>query len=139
MTKFIQCVVCGATVERKSPLHKYCSGCARKMYTKHTAESHKRIYDKHKAELTKHTVTPAKSRNGQGGLEGKSLGDVALEASAVGLSYGKFMEACASGKLSAVLAAAGMSEAEAHTRIRKAYAERESRRKNKKKKKKGDR
>lgn len=66
----------------------------------------------------------APKRKGMFDLTGKELGDVALEARSLGMSYGEYVTAATTGTISARLAVRGISPAQAKKKIEKGYSER---------------
>lgn len=101
--KTIICADCGKEVERRHPRQKYCPECA-------AGKKPESLRSQPSGDIYK-----------------KSLSDIALEARALGLSYGEYVSAVNSGKLKQILIARGITGAKANSLIRKAYAEKEKR------------
>lgn len=110
MSTFLICKECGIEVPRKSNRQKYCEACAAKK---------KKCPSKY---VPKEGATYG---NGYGtwDLRGKSLSEIALEARALGMSYGEYVNACNSGSMKAILLQRGISVQTAKALIRKAKAE----------------
>lgn len=124
--EFLYCKDCGIEVPRKSPNQVYCPDCAAK-YKSHS------VREKKPPSIFKHTAKPEYGNGeGQWNLRGKSLTDIALEAKALGMSYGEYVNACSSGKMENILAARGLCTITARNMIRKAKIENEKRKKEKK-------
>ena len=110
MRTFLICKECGIEVPRKANSQRYCEACA-------TEKKRKKYISKYVPK------EGAKYGHGQGGwtLKGKSLSEIALEARALGMSYGEYVNACSAGKMSDILRARGISPQKAQGLIRKAY------------------
>lgn len=110
MSTFLICKECGIEVPRKANSQRYCEACA-------TEKKRKKYISKYVPK------EGAKYGHGQGGwtLKGKSLSEIALEARALGMSYGEYVNACSAGKMSDILRARGISPQKAQGLIRKAY------------------
>lgn len=108
------CKECGAEVVRNSIAQKYCRECASK----------KRYQSKPKKKTAENVEAPERIRRSYWDLSGKSMEDIALEARALGMSYGKYAAACANCSIINEIISAGMTVEGAKKKIKKAYAER---------------
>lgn len=115
-TKTIKCLGCGCEIVA-APNRKYCPDCAHERIKQQIRQSHKRAAQRDKekiaAEKTKST------RDKLFALEGKSLSEVALEAKALGMTYGQYANACSVGTITKLLAADGISRDKARRMIQK--------------------
>lgn len=116
MSKFFFCKECGIEVPRKANSQRYCEACAAE---KKRQQQRKKYVSKY---VPKEGATYG---NGHGtwDLRGKSLSEIALEARALGMSYGEYVNACNSGSMKAILLQRGISVQTARALIRKAKAE----------------
>lgn len=113
MSEFFICKECGKETPRKANSQRYCADCAAE---KKRQQAKKRYVSKYVPREA------AKYGNGSGtwGLSGKSLGEISLEARALGMSYGEYVNACNTGAITKTLLSRGISPQTAKALIRKA-------------------
>lgn len=127
----ICCAVCGKSVIRSRTNQRYCSAaCSKEAKRAQTRANNRRERELLKSERDEMKIkvpvleAPPPRRRGMFDLTGKELGDVALEARSLGMSYGEYVTASTAGTISARLAERGISLAQAKKKIEKGYSER---------------
>lgn len=128
--KYIQCAICGATVRKKTGNQKLCAAPeCQAAYAKQRRRARSKIYNRYiyaerrKPELEpkRRTATRRNASKELFNLDGKSISAVALEAKALGMSYGKYCEACFTGAIEQKLAMVGISRERAQSMIAAEY------------------
>lgn len=134
-TKTIKCSCCGQEIVA-APNRKYCPYCAHERIKQQRKQGHERAVQRKKekaaAEKTKNT------RDKLFALEGKSLSEVALEAKALGMTYGQYVNACSVGTITKMLEADGISRDKARRMIQKERENAKSLRKKKAERRQND-
>lgn len=108
-----RCAVCGAPI--KPPVQRqYCADCLKALQRERNRERYRGANKKPRAEIPAY-VRPRRTGR-MFDCSGKDLAEVALEARALGMTYGQFTSACAAGTIERKLAMQGISR-EAATRL----------------------
>lgn len=114
--KTIKCLVCGCEIVA-APNRKYCPECAEERIKKQRKLGRERA-----AQRRRESAAAEKTKNARDKLftlEGKSLSEVALEAKALGMTYGQYVNACSVGTIIKLLEADGISRDKARRLIKK--------------------
>ena len=114
-TKTIKCLGCGCEIVA-APNRKYCSDCAKARQREAVKRARAKASSHSVKEYGKEQIT---KRDKLFALEGKSLSEVALEAKALGMTYGQYVSACSVGTITKLLEADGISRDKARRLIKK--------------------
>lgn len=105
------CVECGKMAARNSSNQKYCRGCAaKKRYIQRPSRK-------------KPVASETDVGRSAWDLTGKTLSELALEARAIGMTYGKYISACSTGTITEQLINMGLTPEEAKYKIKMAHDE----------------
>ena len=108
-----RCAACGAPINPPAQ-RQYCAGCLKALQRERNRERYRGANKKPRAEITTY-VRPRRTGR-MFDCSGKDLAGVALEARALGMTYGQFTSACAAGTIERKLAMQGISR-EVATRL----------------------
>lgn len=133
-TKTIKCLGCGCEIVA-APNRKYCSDCAKARQQEAVRRARAKASSLRGKERGKEQIT---KRDKLFALEGKSLSEVALEAKALGMTYGQYVSACSVGTITKMLEADGISRDKARRMIQKERENAKSLRKKKAERRQND-
>lgn len=134
--KTVTCAICGTTVERKNSKQILCGSPACRKENERRWKQRVAAADRADraamlcAERKKPEAAPAapplpRKKSGKTfDIDGKSLNEVALEAKALGMTYGSYCTACSAGTIIKTLASKGITPVDARSRIQKAHRKR---------------
>ena len=117
MSEVLNCELCNAEVLRTGKSQRYCPECAKKKIKQRQREES--LANKKPLRVQSGLVPDLAPRAWS--LKGKDSTQVIVEARALGLSYGQYSAACASGTIERVLADMGIRDG--LKRVRKAWKE----------------